>query len=122
MWQVRHVRHAHPRHVTVLERFQCGELSRTVQLVAAEQATQLDDADALGGHRHDDAGEARLRFAQLERVHGVARSRKLLSESLQAERVAGRERIAAELGAEGRVEEQSLDELRGAGRLVPVSG
>ena len=56
---------------------------------------QLDDAHALGGHGHHHAGEARLGFAQLERVHRLALDPELLGEVVQPIGAADLDRVGA---------------------------
>jgi hypothetical protein len=89
---------------------QRGCLPRTVPAVS-EHAANLGKSDALGGDRHHDACEARLRLAQLERVNPVALIAVFLGELLETVRLADLDRIAAELRAERSVDDEPLDQL-----------
>jgi hypothetical protein len=77
----------------------------------------LGEAHALDRHGHHDAGEARPRLANHQRVHGTAGPGQLGGEFGQARRHTGGGRIVAELGAEHRVHEEPLDQL-----VLAISG
>jgi hypothetical protein len=81
----------------------------------------LGDAHPLDRHRHDDAGEARSRLTNHQRVHRSVGPAQLGRKLGQSSRDAGGRRIASKLRAELRIDQQPLDQLAGA-LLLPVSG
>ena len=89
-----------------LQCLQCSRVPGTVP----EHAANLGESDALGRDRHHDAGKARLRLAQLERVDTVALSAELLRELAQPVRLAELDRIAAKLPPERGVDHEPLDQ------------
>ena len=93
---------------------------RSVQAVT-DQATQLHDANALGGDRHHHARQARARLSHLERVRGFRRAQ-LGGESVEPKRAAHPERVPAKLGPEPWIDEHALDYFTGALRLELVLG
>jgi hypothetical protein len=86
-----------------------GRLCAPGHEIAVDQTAQLDDTDALRGDRHDDTCQARLRLAQLERVHRLDVAGELVGEPVQAEAAARRGRVRAELRPERGVDEQPFD-------------
>jgi hypothetical protein len=81
----------------------------------------LRDAHPLDRHRHYDAGEARSRLTNHQRVHRPGGPAELGGKLGQARRDGGGRRIASKLGAEFRIDQQPLDQLARA-LVLPISG
>jgi hypothetical protein len=81
----------------------------------------LPHAHPLDRHRHDDAGEARPRFTNHQRVHRLSRRGELGGELRQLRRRTRARGIAPELSAELGIDKEPLDQLAG-GRILPISG
>jgi hypothetical protein len=93
-----------------LQRLQRGRLPGTVRPVS-KHAAKLGKSNAFRGDRHNDACEARLGLAQLERLDRIALRSELVCELVETEGLAGSDRIAAERRPEGWVHDQPLDQL-----------
>jgi hypothetical protein len=91
-----------------LQRLQRGGLPRTVAV--SEQAADLGKADALRRDRHHHTRQARLRFAQLERVNPVALRAELVGQFRQAVRRRHLDRIPAKLCPKRGVHHKALDQ------------
>jgi hypothetical protein len=85
------------------------------------QRLRLGDTHPLDRHCHHDTGQARARLAHDQRVHRRAGSGQLGGQIWEAGGQAGRARVAAELGPELRIDQESLDQL-GRQRGVAISG
>jgi hypothetical protein len=99
------------------------------QLEAARRAGQpvvherprFTDAHAFYRHRHHYTGQARARLAHDQRVHRPGRAAQLGGQVGEPGGQAGRGRVAPELGAEPRVDQEALDQLARE-HLGPIIG
>jgi hypothetical protein len=86
-----------------------------------DQVRGLGDPHPLDRSRHHDPGKARLRLADRHRVARFAGAAQLVGELWQSRLEAGGARVRSEPRAEVRIDQQPLDQLGGALRLL-VSG
>jgi hypothetical protein len=83
---------------------------RRIGLVRAEEADALEDAEPLDGGRHQRAGHARPRLAELQRLHRVLGARELLGQPRQPGLPGRADRIGPERRAKVRILEQPLEQ------------